>query len=108
MRPAGSGRFFVRGMSLSLSRSMYMLSAFAPATMSDVPRSVDTMVAVESASTPGIRRERKSPPAAVMRTMNVIRGFASVTRSRKATWPGRRLLSATAAISAGFCMELRG
>ena len=58
MRPAGNGRFFVRGMCLSTSRSMYMLSALAPDTINAQPTMVDTIVASDSASAPGTRRER--------------------------------------------------
>lgn len=95
MRRDGSGRFFVRTMFRSMSRSMYMLSAFAPDTISVVPSSVDsTRAGPRLTSRAGARLARKSPPAAVTSTMKVIRGFVSATRSRTMR-PSTRLARTT-------------
>jgi hypothetical protein len=62
-----------------------MLSAFAPETIRVHPRRVEKSVRTDGISVPGIRRDRKSPPAAVITTISVIRGFVIVTRSRTVT-----------------------
>ena len=74
MRPAGSGRFIVRLISASVSRSRYMLSTFAAATMSTVPTSVSSTV--RSGSRPGASHR---PLAQVNTTSVVMRGLASWT-----------------------------
>ncbi len=76
MRCAGSGRFMVRAMTASVSRSRYMLSTFAAATISTVPNRV-------SATVTGGRPwgASQSPIAVVKTTRAVMRGFASSSRS---------------------------
>ena len=64
---------------------MYMLSAFAPATMSAVPSSVERTVPAESGTGgTGVpaRCERNRPPAAVIITIRVMRGLHNVTMNR--------------------------
>ena len=63
-----------------MSRSMYMLSALAPLTMSAVPTSARAIVRCVARA-----GDSQSPPAAVSKTMSVMRGFASATTSRQAT-----------------------
>src|SRR6266446_5705106 len=70
MRPVGSGRFIVRGISASVSRSRYMFKTFAAATARIVPSTVNRAVRNDGRS-----GASQSPVAVVKTTSVVMRGL---------------------------------
>jgi hypothetical protein len=70
--------------------------------MRAVPINVHSTVAHEAEPARGARLERKRPPAAVITTISVIRGFVSAATSRHAIAAS---FPADSACARGFCID---
>ncbi len=80
IRPAGNGRFLVRAIHLSDSRSIYMFRVFAPDTTSTVPITARVRTP-RGRDMPVVWLASQIPPSMVATTMPVMRGLVSVIRS---------------------------